>query len=539
MALQMNENYLTIPQIDNALKVIDKKLENARGSFKEELLVAKVRLAKAKNIIELYYTKTMKKKPELVSGKKKMLRVVDTRGMVKNGAIWTGRFLRDNFINKPVDFINDNKTAIVATGSLIATANVVQHILGTEFGKTAATLIGKFLTDNPLIAAALGVAAVTAMTAAIPTIRSKIRSKNLQKANILTAKNEILDAAQATSEQTIESFIAGTGDYKDKLEIADEKLQEIIETPGLFESLQKQLKGIPASDTLKRAKIQNLINQILDYQTRQKNKQAIELEKHNKKYEAVALAEQYIAERDKLLKDAESDFSSKKEKPKYAFTDELKQQLIDGYTTLITGTISDEITKDEIRKLKGSESFKFSGTIKDVAALREHIKKLIENKFEGAFNLETIKTDLKKLLDDITKNLDEKHRNTPKIKLVPPSTDKSAAGSDADHDAESDAKSDAATAKEYDFAEFVSTFMNHAIAAKEADKTLLSGYLAEEEEEKIEFISALKNNTADNTKLNNIVQRMKNLGFNNDEIAKMISEAESSAVAKQSMGISE
>jgi len=122
---------------------------------------------------------------------------------------------------------------------------------------------------------------------------------------------------------------------------------------------------------------------------------------------------------------------------------------------------------------------------------------------------------------------------------VPPSTDKSAAGSDADHDAESDAKSDAATAKEYDFAEFVSTFMNHAIAAKEADKTLLSGYLAEEEEEKIEFISALKNNTADNTKLNNIVQRMKNLGFNNDEIAKMISEAESSAVAKQSMGISE
>lgn len=292
------ENRMTIPQIDKAIKRIDEqKITDPRAQ--EELLSYKKRLTTAKNRILRYYAKAKVKYPAIATKKNTLTVMAFTGKWTKQS--WTQKIgvFTDKVkqtANSGIDFLEDNKGLIIGIGS-IAAAHAVVGLIEEKTGKALKEILGTWIKNNPKWAMLIGSVGLTAALLSIPTLRSKVRNKtnerDIQRAEL---KNAVLEETMEEPENELLNKNLSTED-KAKL------IEEVAQTPELLGRL-KSIYAAVANDpnNPQRLKLAQIIREAELKEKQIRTEQSQDLLKANNAYQIEALGDEYFTTFDEVKK---------------------------------------------------------------------------------------------------------------------------------------------------------------------------------------------------------------------------------------------
>ncbi len=235
------EAYLTIPQLDKAIASLDNKIEKSSGDnlIRQKFEGMRQRYIKAKNSILKYYTKTKSKHPELVVGKRNVLKLIDVK-KAGNPDYETGMAKIRGGYNF-FDAVQDHRGLIVGVAATVATYSLANTISLQVAGKDFTHLIIDALAKSGLTAqagAALGVMAgalaIIGAAYLIPAIRKNIRKGQKHRTAVKQAQNEILEELQS-DDKSLNDKISG----QNKAAFGQEEFDMLMDDPKLLAELRK------------------------------------------------------------------------------------------------------------------------------------------------------------------------------------------------------------------------------------------------------------------------------------------------------------
>lgn len=296
------ENRMTIPQIDNAIKKLDALMAPGEGKKEpparvvEEYESYKKRLLVAKNRILRYYAKAKVKFPALAT-KKNILTIMHITGKNAQSRLHAivptvGKYV-DMFkqgVNAGIDFLEDNKGLIVGAGAVMAISKLSQ----TALGQAAKDAIVTFMTAHPQFAALLNVVGVTAALLAIPSIRTKIRQKNASIIQREQLKSEVMESTMEDPENSIMNALDGNGTLK------QEDIEKVANNPELLQRFKNIVAQLPAKDP-KKAQIASIVRRAEAVVSGKVAAASNDLIEQNKKHNLNTKAAEYVNKKETLL----------------------------------------------------------------------------------------------------------------------------------------------------------------------------------------------------------------------------------------------
>lgn len=334
------ENRMTIPQIDKAIKRIDEqKITDPRAQ--EELLSYKKRLTTAKNRILRYYAKAKVKYPAIATKKNTLTVMAFTGKWTKQS--WTQKIgvFTDKVkqtANSGIDFLEDNKGLIIGIGS-IAAAHAVVGLIEEKTGKALKEILETWIENNPKWAMLIGSVGLTAALLSIPTLRSKVRNKtnerDIQRAEL---KNAVLEETMEEPENELLNKNLSTED-KAKL------IEEVAQTPELLGRL-KSIYAAVANDpnNPQRLKLAQIIREAELKEKQIRTEQSQDLIKANNAYQIEALGDEYFTTLDEVKKELEENFKEKFVNA-FVYTNEQGQKIKEPELNYSKGNTPDDLKK--------------------------------------------------------------------------------------------------------------------------------------------------------------------------------------------------
>ena len=269
------ENHLTIPQLDSSIEIIKKHLYDESGNIKEGIDAGTasrmenllLRYTTAKNKINKYYNATMKKHPNIVRGKLKLLTVIDTMKWKddeqKQAAQKTNATNQDKSMSS---FIEDHKGLIVGVSgtamAIIAADALAKGITTLVDGNTRG--IFKLIAQGlgavteagllPHLLLGVGFGALILIATKINPALRRAKLKKLQREQLMGELNEEqIKNEDPTLEKTT---VDATG--KINLNLTDEEITKFVENPELLRELEDKVKASGTKNPLELAAVQKL-----------------------------------------------------------------------------------------------------------------------------------------------------------------------------------------------------------------------------------------------------------------------------------------
>lgn len=269
------ENHLTIPQLDSSIEIIKRHLYDESGNIREGIDAGTasrmenllLRYTTAKNKINKYYNATMKKHPNVVRGRLKLLTVIDTMKWKDDAQKKTAQNTSATNQDKSLSsFIEDHKGLIVgASGTAMAiiaadalAKGITTLVDGNTRGifKLVAQGLGAVTEAGllPHLLTGLGFGALILIATKINPALRRARAKKLQREQLMGELNEeqIKNEDPTLEKTTVDA--AG----KINLNLTDEEISRFVENPDLLKDLEDKVKASGTKNPLELAAVQKL-----------------------------------------------------------------------------------------------------------------------------------------------------------------------------------------------------------------------------------------------------------------------------------------
>lgn len=269
------ENHLTIPQLDSSIEIIKRHLYDESGNIREGIDAGTasrmenllLRYTTAKNKINKYYNATMKKHPNVVRGRLKLLTVIDTMKWKDDAQKKTAQNTSATNQDKSLSsFIEDHKGLIVgASGTAMAiiaadalAKGITTLVDGNTRGifKLVAQGLGAVTEAGllPHLLTGLGFGALILIATKINPALRRAKLKKLQREQLMGELNEeqIKNEDPTLEKTTVDA--AG----KINLNLTDEEITRFVENPDLLKDLEDKVKASGTKNPLELAAVQKL-----------------------------------------------------------------------------------------------------------------------------------------------------------------------------------------------------------------------------------------------------------------------------------------